>query len=365
MNDYTEKDLEELAGSLFVAGFEGTEPPEAVVDLLASGTLSGVILFRRNIEEPRTLARMTGRILGAAPDGLPPIVSIDQEGGRVQRFPSSWVSWPSAAELGATGDVDLIRKAGSLVGRQLAHLGINLDFAPVLDVDSNPKNPIIGSRAFSGDPERAGPLAMAFASGLLDSRVVPCGKHFPGHGDTYQDSHETLPLVAHDDERLRRVELAPFRHAAPQLPMIMTAHVVYPAWDGEEPATLSETIVKEMLRRECGFGGVVVSDDLEMKAVAQRYPIEELAVRCVRAGVDLMLVCHRLELIDRARQRLVQEARRDEELFRRICESAHRVYSLRERLSSEPPEEEGADGPFGDTAFHREVAELLEAIRAR
>jgi len=218
---------------------------------------------------------------------------------------------------------------GRALGDELAALGIGWDFAPVLDVHTNPENPVIGNRAFGTTPVAAASHALAFWRGLRAAGLVGCGKHFPGHGDTRTDSHLELPVVDHGLDRLRRVELAPFAAAARAgVEAIMTAHVLFPALDSERPATLSRAILTGLLREELGFGGVIVSDDLGMKAVADRYPIDELAVMAVAAGADVLIIREPAERQRRAHEALVRAAERDSELRRRVEESAARMAGL-------------------------------------
>ena len=209
----------------------------------------------------------------------------------VQRVRAPATVWPPMLAVGAAGDAARTTAVGRALGEELAALGVGWDFAPVLDVHTNPANPVIGNRAFGTTPEAVSGQALAFWRGLRGAGLVGCGKHFPGHGDTRTDSHHELPVVPHDLERLRRVELAPFAAAAAAgMEAFMTAHVLYPALDPDRPATLSRRIATELLRGELGFRGVLVSDDLGMKAVADRYSIEELAVGAIEAGCDHLLI---------------------------------------------------------------------------
>jgi beta-N-acetylhexosaminidase len=199
--------------------------------------------------------------------------------------------WPPMAAVGAAGDPARTEQVGAAIGRELAALGIGWNFAPVLAANTNPANPVIGNRAFAGAPGEVVAHALAFWRGLRAAGVAGCGKHFPGHGDTRVDSHHALPVVDHGLDRLRAVELAPFAAAARAgMEAIMTAHVVFPALDDAEPVTLSPKVIARLLRGELGYAGMVVSDDLGMRAVADRYPIDEIVVRAVRAGCDHLLV---------------------------------------------------------------------------
>ena len=330
-------DARALLGSLLVVGFEGTTLPARLATSLAAGHRGGVILFKRNLPDD-VAARALPRAVHAAAGGeLEPLVAIDQEGGRVVRLPSPFRALPPMRVLGR-GPAALVRLAGRAVGRELRALGFNLDFAPVLDVDSNPQNPVIGDRSFGSDPHRVAELGVAFAEGLNEGGVLACGKHFPGHGDTDTDSHFDLPVVRHDHARLEAVELLPFRVAArAAMDAFMSAHMVVEAFDGERPATLSKRIMTQLLREELHFSGAVFSDDLEMKAIAARIPIEEAAPAAILAGCDALLVCKSEELADRAHAALVNEAEtspafrtRAEEAWRRMVHLRRRATELKE-----------------------------------
>ena len=249
--------------------------------------IGGVILFARNVQSPQQVAAITRELQTAALNSGHPglFLAIDQEGGRVMRLRArhGFTELPPMRALGARGDEGLARQAGALLGRELRAVGIDLDYAPVVDVDTNPANPVIGDRSFSSDPGVVGRLGAALALGLQSAGVAACAKHFPGHGDTSQDSHTHLPRLPHALERLRRVELPPFAALARAgVASVMTAHVVFEALDAERPATLSAPVLR-LLRDEVGFDGCCVSDDLEMKAVAEHFPLERVAPGCARA----------------------------------------------------------------------------------
>jgi beta-N-acetylhexosaminidase len=279
-----------------MVGFPGPGPSADVVALVREG-VAGVIYFRRNLTGgPGGAARLTTALQAAAREaGRPPLlVAADQEGGLVARLRAPFTEYPGGAEaIGTAGDAALAERYGRALAAELRAVGITVDFAPVMDVLTNPANPVMARRAFGSDPGRVATLALAVARGLEAGRVAACAKHFPGHGDTAEDSHHALPVVPHDRARLEAVEIAPFAAAvAAGIPMVMTAHVVYPALDPERPATLSPAIVEGVLRRRLGFDGVVATDDLEMAAIAARFGWEEAIVAAVEAGCDLLLVCH-------------------------------------------------------------------------
>lgn len=278
-------------GQLLIGSFPGATIPPELRSLAREFQLGGVILFARNIEAPEQVAELSHDIQSLASE-TPLWVSVDQEGGRVARLRAPFTEWPPMAALGRAGDVTLASKFAAALAAELKAVGITLDYAPVLDIHTNPKNPVIGDRALADDAAVVGKLGAAIVRGLQDNGVAACGKHFPGHGDTSVDSHFELPLVEHPPDRIRRVESVPFREAiAARVAFIMTAHVLVPSIDDEKPATLSRRIVYDLLRDELGFGGVILSDDLEMKAIAATYSVPDAAVQAIAAGCDALLIC--------------------------------------------------------------------------
>jgi beta-N-acetylhexosaminidase len=344
-------------GELFIYGFEGKEAPPALLERIAVGRAAGVILFTRNLGTLPEIAALNRRLQHATPRSAPPIiVSVDQEGGRVQRVKAPHTVWPPMARLGERGDAGLSEAVGRALGAELAALGFNVDYAPVLDVHTNPENPIIGDRAFGTTPELAVRHALAFWRGLDAAGVRGCGKHFPGHGDTATDSHLDLPCVGADRARLYATELRPFVEAvAAGVPMIMTAHVVYPAID-ERPATLSKKWLTDILRGELGFAGVIVSDDLDMKAVAARWPVEETVVESLLAGADAFLVCRDPEVQARAEAALQRAQAADPRVRERIEESAARLSRFRATLVRQPAPDALGRLPL---ATHAELARRM------
>jgi beta-N-acetylhexosaminidase len=269
--------------------------------------LGGVTLFKRNIEDPEQIAELD-HDLQALSTGLPLWVAVDQEGGRVARLTSPFTEWPAVATLGRSGDDRLAYRFAAALAAELRAVGITLDYAPVLDIHTNPRNPIIGDRALGEDADTVAKLGAAIIRGLQENGVAACGKHFPGHGDTSVDSHLALPVVEHPPDRIRRVECVPFQEAIRHgVAFIMTAHILVPSLDEERPATLSPTIVRGLLREELDFNGVIVSDDLEMKAIADTYTVPEAAVQAIAAGCDGVLVC-RASVQDRTQDAEAQVA---------------------------------------------------------
>jgi beta-N-acetylhexosaminidase len=278
-------------GQLLIGSLPSTRITPELRSLAREFQLGGVIVFARNIEEPEQVADLSREVQTLATDH-PLWVSVDQEGGRVARLRAPFTEWPPMAVLGRSGNASLARRFAESLAAELRAVGVTLDYAPVLDVHTNPKNPIIGDRALAQDADLAARLGVAIVEGLQANGVAACGKHFPGHGDTAVDSHLELPLVEHPPDRIRRVECVPFRAAiAANVAFLMTAHVLVPSLDEERPATLSRTIVHGLLRDELCFEGVILSDDLEMKAIAATYSVPDAAVQAIAAGCDGLLVC--------------------------------------------------------------------------
>jgi len=285
--------LRRRIGRLVILGFEGESIPAELRSLARDFGLGGVILLgrNRNIVEPEQVAELCYEAAGLDPE-LPAWVSVDQEGGRVARLKSPFTEWPPMAALGRSGDLRLAERFARALASELRAVGVTLNYAPVLDVHTNPRNAVIGDRALGDEATEVARFGAVIIKALQAGHVAACGKHFPGHGDTVADSHVELPLVEHPPDRLRAVELVPFRAAIEAgVATIMTAHVLAPALDDRRPATLSESIVTDLLRREMKYEGVVLSDDLEMKAVADTYTVPEAAVLAIGAGCDGVLIC--------------------------------------------------------------------------
>lgn len=289
-------------GQLLMVGIPGPTIDAATRRRLLELRAAGVILFRRNVRTPAQVRRLCAALHQLTPQFL---IGIDQEGGRVSRLPRPFTQFPPARAIGDRASSRLAFAIGQAMGRELASVGIDIDFAPVLDVLTHPRNRVIGDRAFAGVPSTVSAIALALAGGLQAAGIVPCGKHFPGHGGARGDSHVVLPRVARRRHDLWRIDLAPFRDAiAADIPALMVAHVLYRHLDSSAPASLSPRIVDRLLRHRLGFRGTIVSDDLEMGAVSHRLSPGEAAVRAVLAGNDLLLVCNNLDVAAQAHRGL-------------------------------------------------------------
>jgi beta-N-acetylhexosaminidase len=349
--------------ALFCLGFHGLQVPDHLRSLLEAD-LGGVILFRRNLQDLEQICHLTADLHAAAASPL--LVGVDQEGGRVVRLPAPFLAPPPAASLGALDDPGLTRDLNRAMGRELFAAGFTWNLAPVLDVRTNPTNPVIGDRAFSHDPDCVARLGAAAIQGLSEAGVLATAKHFPGHGDTVADSHLTLPECPLPFPRWRAVEFVPFRWAIRAgVPLVLAAHLLCPALDPEAPSSLSRRIITGILREELGYDGVVVSDDLEMEAIAARFDLGEAAVRFLEAGGDLVLICH-----DAARQREAMAAVEAAVKARRLSEarlatSLHRIARLRERLAPRRAtvDAEAARAIVGAPEHQRLLRTILTAAR--
>ncbi len=271
-------------------GFQGDSLPAQLAEYLAQG-LAGVVIYQRNFASVGQLRDLTAEIRRAA--GSPVLIGIDQEGGTRFALREPFTAWPSAAELGRAGDLGYVEKVAQAMAVELRAAGCNLNFAPMLDLDVNPESPVTKDRSFGSDPRRVAEMGVAFHRGLRAGGVLSCAKHFPGHGDTIVDPHQDLPVFMGAMERVESAELVPFvAAAAAGVPFIMTAHILLPLVDPENPASLSPTILNDVLRRRVGFNGVILADDLGMGAIAKRYGPGEAAVRTIIAGTDIAMLCH-------------------------------------------------------------------------
>ena len=325
-----DRETHQAAGAVILGGFPEPIASPEFADLLRSGRIGGAVLFRRNFTSCEQAADLAQALKALRPDAW---LAIDQEGGRVQRLGPPFPQLPPMRQLGERPDaLSLARRAGQVLSQGMAMLGLHQNYAPVLDVDTNPDNPAIGDRAFSSDPQQVADLGAAMIQALQLGGVAACGKHFPGHGDTRTDSHLELPRLDHDLARLRRVELLPFAAAIRAgVASIMTTHVCYTALDATHPTTLSEAVIEPLLRRDLGYDGVVVTDDMEMLAIMDHYGIEEAAVRALRAGCDQILICHRADLQAAAYEAIVRAVETGELPRARLLQASARIGRMKQR----------------------------------
>lgn len=336
--------VEEKVGQLLIGGFEGTEIGDQATRLVQEYQVGGLILYGRNIAGAGQLVTLTNGLKALNGDGIPLFLSIDQEGGGVDRMPPEVRRTPGAYCVGQTGSVPAAQSYGDVLAAECAAFGLNLDFAPVLDVWSNPGNTVIGQRAFSADARTVAGLGPAAARRMMDQGIIPAVKHFPGHGDTVVDSHVGLPVVDKSPEELEETELIPFRAAIQsagtdgQVPAVMVAHILLTQLDPERPASLSPAVVTGLLREELGFAGAVLTDDLTMGAVTQSYGLGEAAVLAVEAGCDILLVCHGQDSVPAVRTALLEAVASGRITAERLDESVYRILRLKTEyaLTNEP-----------------------------
>ena len=341
----------------FMLGFDGDSLPGELAEYLARG-LAGVVLYQRNFASPERLQKLTASIRLAAE--RPVLIGIDQEGGKRFAIREPFTAWPSAAELGRLGDVDSTARVARAIATELRAVGCNLNFAPMLDLHTNPESPVTKDRSFGSAPELVARMGAAFDRGLRRGGVLSCAKHFPGHGDAAVDPHLDLPVFGGTMESLEAAELVPFAAAiAAGAPLVMTAHILLPRIDPENPASLSRTMLDGVLRRRLRFDGVILADDLGMGAIAKRYGPGETAVQTLHAGTDVAMLCHDWSAVApaiAAVRRAKQEGSFDEGEWR---ESLLRI--KRACVEAEAP----GPRPSIDILGCAENQALAEGIRAR
>lgn len=332
--------LEQKIGQLMLIGFDGTVVDDELRRMITEYHIGGVILFARNVQSPQQVAALTNELQKIAVESGNPglFIAIDQEGGRVARLTEDkgFTEFPSAMALAATGDPQNAYRVAAAMAAEMRAVGINIDFAPDLDVNNNPANPVIGIRSFSSDPTKVAEYGLAFAKGLQENGILAFGKHFPGHGDTGIDSHIDLPIVPHTRERLNQIELVPFKAAIDaDFAGIMSAHVTFPAIDATPglAATLSRPVLTGLLRKELGFNGLIVTDSLEMGALAANgYPPQVGAPLALAAGADLLLFNRDHPMHREAFVNLVQAVKDGKISQEQLNDSVERIFQMKKRF---------------------------------
>jgi len=326
--------LEEKVGQLIVVGLEGSAMDDNARAMIEDHYVGGFILFGRNVKNAGQLLDLINSLkVTNSKNKVPIFVSVDEEGGRVSRMPKELIKLPSGREVGKTNDKDFSYEIGGVIAEELKSFGFNMNFAPVLDIDSNPQNPVIGDRAYGSSAEIVSKLGIECMKGIREGGIIPVVKHFPGHGDTSVDSHVGLPTVDSDINRLNDFELVPFIEAIEnQADAVMVAHILINKIDPEHPASLSKILITDILRRELNFNGVVITDDITMGAIVKHYNIGDAAVRAVNAGSDIVLVCHGQDngiAVLNALTKAVQSGTITE---KRLDESVYRILKLKSKF---------------------------------
>ncbi len=325
----------EMIGQRIVAGFFGYECTEEFKEIIRKYKVGNAILFRENIRDEAQLKRLCRQIqeLVISETGHPAFIMIDQEGGMVSRLPENMCNIPGAMAIAATGKPENAYVAGKYTGRQLRLLGTNFNLAPVLDVNSNPDNPIIGCRSYGETPDVVSEYSLKMVRGLDETGVLSCGKHFPGHGDVSVDSHLDLPRVDKTLEELEALELIPFKAAIDQgIPAIMTAHILFPEIEKDKiPATMSRTMITDVLRKRLGFKGMVLTDCLEMQAIQKFYGVENGALAAIKAGTDIVMISHTPALVAKTVPLIVTQLENGEISMEEMKESVERILDFKKR----------------------------------
>ncbi len=328
--------LEEKVGQLLIVGFEGRELDDNTVSHIEDLGVGGIIFFSRNIDSKEQVNLLVEELNHIS--NIPLFLSIDEEGGVVSRLPQEYDKLPDSINIGNTRDVDLALEYGELLGNRVQSLGLNLNFAPVMDIHSNPSNPVIGKRSFGTTAEIVSETGNNVAQGIRNTNVIPSIKHFPGHGDTSTDSHMELPIIDKDLEDIRNFELIPFKDAIDQgIEMIMSAHILIPSIDEEYPATLSGKILGDILRDEMGYEGVIISDDMTMGAIVNNYSLEDASIDFLKAGGDILLVCHGVDNPKLVFNKIMESIEIGELTEDEIDAKVYRILELKNRFLNKNP----------------------------
>lgn len=337
MNKYNinQMTLEEKIGQLFMFGFDTTELNNHAIKLIKDYKVGNVILFTRNIKTPEQLFKLNQNLQKLAYEhiGIPLFISIDQEGGMVTRIHHGSTFFPGAMTIAASNQIENAYLAGKYMGLELKCFGVNMNLAPVLDVNNNPKNPVIGVRSFSDDPQMVSEYGVAFMEGLQEN-IIATGKHFPGHGDTHIDSHLDLPRVTYQMDRLNQIELVPFKHAIQKgIKAIMSSHIDFPALtENGLPTTLSKKCMTDFLRDELGFKGLIVTDGMQMKAIQDYYTTVGGSLMAIEAGANIVCICHSEALQIAATQRVKEAVLCNEISIDTINERVYRVLKAKSEM---------------------------------
>ena len=326
--------LEEKVGQMIFAGIKGKVMTNETEKIISTHQVGGIILFKDNLKKANQSVTLLNAIKQENSNNKVPLfLGIDEEGGRISRLPEL-TKLPTNEEIGFRNDASFSYSIGKLLGKQLSAFGFNLDFAPVLDINSNPENPIIGDRSFGKDAQKVSELGIQTMEGIQSEQVIPVIKHFPGHGDTAVDSHKELPIIQKSLNDLQGLELIPFKKAINQgTEVVMTGHILLPKIDPTYPASLSEKIIKGILRKQLGYEGIIITDDMTMKAIVNTFEIGEAAVSAVKAGNDIVLVAHDYANVIKAKDAILQAVKTGEISEQRIDESVNRILSIKKKYN--------------------------------
>jgi beta-glucosidase-like glycosyl hydrolase len=353
--------LDEKIGQMIIAGVNGTQVDEPTENLVMRKKVGGFIFYSDHLTGPEQTVHFLNDLKTANNENpLPLLLSVDQEGGNVTRLPGELLNFPTNQTIGDLNDPDVSYKLGSLLGKELKEYGFNVDFAPVLDVNSNPANPIIGDRSFSPDPDIVSKLGIQTMKGIQSQNIISTIKHFPGHGDTSVDSHLELPVVNKSRQELESLELIPFTRAIENgADLIMVAHILLPEIDDTYPSSLSKGVITDLLRNKLNYQGAVITDDLTMKAITNHYGIGQAAVQSVKAGSDLILIAHDARKALAAIEAIKSAVKNGELSEERIDESVKRIINLKQKYHLKDTQ----TGEVNLTELNQEIESLNKKIQ--
>ncbi|RTQ94620.1 beta-N-acetylhexosaminidase [Lysinibacillus telephonicus] len=332
-NKISKMTLEEKIGQMIFTGISGKTLNENDLSLINEYKVGGIIFFKGNLVSTNQTLNLLNEIKSVnEKNDFPLFLGIDEEGGRISRLPKELIGIPSSKKISESNDVFFAHDIGKILGKELSAFGFNLNFAPVLDVNSNPKNPVIGDRSFGDNPDIVSSFGIEVMKGLQSQNIISVVKHFPGHGDTAVDSHLDLPVVNKSLDQLKKLELIPFKKAfAEGTDVVMVAHILLPKIDSTFPSSMSKEIITGILREQLNFDGVVITDDLTMKAITNNYDITAAAVNSVKAGSDIILIAHDYHNVISSFQALKKAVESGEISEERIDESVTRILQLKEK----------------------------------
>lgn len=326
--------VEEKIGQMIFSSISGTELGAEEEKLIHQYKVGGIIVNKKNITSPSQMVAYMNSLKEENKNNVPLFFGIDQEGGRIAKLPGDLRAIPSHFEIGKQNDPSFAFEIGTVLGKLVSSFGFNVNFAPVLDINSNPENPVIGDRSFGINPDVVSKLGIQMMKGIQGENIIPAIKHFPGHGDTSVDSHDELPVVQKTMPELEQMELIPFKQAiAEGADMVMIAHILLPSIDLEFPSSMSEAIITDLLREKIGFDGVVITDDMTMEAITNSFDIGKASVMSVKAGADIVMVAHEFENVVKAITALTTAVENGEITEERIDQSVERILKLKNKYS--------------------------------
>lgn len=350
--------VEEKIGQMIFSSISGTELGAEEEKLIHQYKVGGIIVNKKNITSPSQMVAYMNSLKEENKNNVPLFFGIDQEGGRIAKLPGDLRAIPSHFEIGKQNDPSFALEIGTVLGKLVSSFGFNVNFAPVLDINSNPENPVIGDRSFGINPDVVSKLGIQMMKGIQGENIIPAIKHFPGHGDTSVDSHDELPVVQKTMPELEQMELIPFKQAiAEGADMVMIAHILLPSIDLEFPSSMSEAIITDLLREKIGFDGVVITDDMTMEAITNSFDIGKASVMSVKAGADIVMVAHEFENVVKAITALTTAVENGEITEERIDQSVERILKLKNKYSLKDT--------YKKEANINELNQLIDAVLRR